>query len=212
MQLGFRRLLAVVAAVLRARRYLAAARRMGAVTPITLDVSHWGAPSAQIICQFDGTQVRRRVLTQEDALPPRVGFNWNPKTSGGAMLGWLTGGDKFVVRRIERRRALHVEQIYPVHLLSHRRTQIRGQATETHRRTQIRGQATEKHRRTQIRGHRKTQRNTDSGPQKNTDSGHKKHRGTQIRATKDTEEHRHSHRNTQTGHRRRGTDGMAGRA
>jgi hypothetical protein len=177
MQLGFRRLLAVVAAVLRARRYLAAARRMGAVTPITLDVSHWGAPSAQIICQFDGTQVRRRVLPQEDALPPRVGFNWNPKTSGGAMLGWLTGGDKFVVRRIERRRALHVEQIYPVHLLSHRRTQIR--ATETHRRTQIRGQATEKHRRTQIRGHRK-------------------HRGTQIRATKDTEEHRHSHRNTQT--------------
>src|SRR6185295_3091351 len=30
-------------------------------------------------------------------LQPRVGFNWNPHTSGGP-LSWLTGGDKFVLR------------------------------------------------------------------------------------------------------------------
>jgi hypothetical protein len=29
---------------------------------------------------------------------PRVGFNWNPQTSGSGMLGWLTGGDRFVMR------------------------------------------------------------------------------------------------------------------
>ncbi|HEX9425020.1 MAG TPA: carboxypeptidase-like regulatory domain-containing protein [Pyrinomonadaceae bacterium] len=29
---------------------------------------------------------------------PRVGFNWNPRTSGGGPLGWLTGGDKLVIR------------------------------------------------------------------------------------------------------------------
>ena len=29
---------------------------------------------------------------------PRLGFNWNPKTDAGGMLGKLTGGDKFVVR------------------------------------------------------------------------------------------------------------------
>jgi hypothetical protein len=29
---------------------------------------------------------------------PRLGVNWNPKTSGGGMLGWLTGGDKLVLR------------------------------------------------------------------------------------------------------------------
>ena len=28
---------------------------------------------------------------------PRIGFNWNPRTEGGA-LGWLTGGDKLVIR------------------------------------------------------------------------------------------------------------------
>lgn len=29
---------------------------------------------------------------------PRVGFNWNPKTSGEGLLGLLTGGDKLVMR------------------------------------------------------------------------------------------------------------------
>ncbi len=29
---------------------------------------------------------------------PRVGFNWNPRTEGGGMFGWLTGGDKLVLR------------------------------------------------------------------------------------------------------------------
>ena len=31
-------------------------------------------------------------------LQPRVGFNWTPRTSGGGFLGFLTGGDKLVVR------------------------------------------------------------------------------------------------------------------
>ncbi len=30
-------------------------------------------------------------------LQPRLGFNWNPRLEGGA-LGWLTGGDKLIVR------------------------------------------------------------------------------------------------------------------
>jgi hypothetical protein len=29
---------------------------------------------------------------------PRLGFNWNPQTNGTGILGWITGGDKFVVR------------------------------------------------------------------------------------------------------------------
>ena len=29
---------------------------------------------------------------------PRFGFNWNPRTGTGNPLGWLTGGDKFVLR------------------------------------------------------------------------------------------------------------------
>jgi hypothetical protein len=29
---------------------------------------------------------------------PRLGFNWNPRTSRGGPIGWLTGGDKFVLR------------------------------------------------------------------------------------------------------------------
>jgi Carboxypeptidase regulatory-like domain/TonB dependent receptor/TonB-dependent Receptor Plug Domain len=29
---------------------------------------------------------------------PRVGFNWNPRTSGGGLFGFITGGDKMVLR------------------------------------------------------------------------------------------------------------------
>jgi hypothetical protein len=29
---------------------------------------------------------------------PRIGFNWNPRTDGDGIIGWLTGGDKLVVR------------------------------------------------------------------------------------------------------------------
>ncbi|HKY28908.1 MAG TPA: TonB-dependent receptor, partial [Pyrinomonadaceae bacterium] len=29
---------------------------------------------------------------------PRIGFNWNPQTSSGGIIGFLTGGDKLVVR------------------------------------------------------------------------------------------------------------------
>lgn len=29
---------------------------------------------------------------------PRIGFNWNPRTDTGGVLGWLTGGDKLVLR------------------------------------------------------------------------------------------------------------------
>ncbi|MGH9879807.1 MAG: TonB-dependent receptor domain-containing protein, partial [Pyrinomonadaceae bacterium] len=29
---------------------------------------------------------------------PRIGFNWNPRTRSDGMLGWLTGGDKLVLR------------------------------------------------------------------------------------------------------------------
>jgi hypothetical protein len=29
---------------------------------------------------------------------PRLGFNWNPRTGEGGPLGWLTGGDKLVIR------------------------------------------------------------------------------------------------------------------
>ena len=29
---------------------------------------------------------------------PRLGFNWNPKTKSGGLIGLFTGGDKFVVR------------------------------------------------------------------------------------------------------------------
>jgi hypothetical protein len=31
-------------------------------------------------------------------IQPRVGFNWNPRTSGGGLTGFLTGGDRLVVR------------------------------------------------------------------------------------------------------------------
>ena len=29
---------------------------------------------------------------------PRIGFNWNPQTESGGILGWITGGDKLVIR------------------------------------------------------------------------------------------------------------------
>ncbi len=29
---------------------------------------------------------------------PRLGFNWNPRTSNSGILGWITGGDKLVLR------------------------------------------------------------------------------------------------------------------
>ena len=31
-------------------------------------------------------------------IQPRVGFNWNPKTGGDGLLGFLTGGDRLVIR------------------------------------------------------------------------------------------------------------------
>src|SRR5829696_2466127 len=31
-------------------------------------------------------------------LQPRLGFNWNPQTRSSGLMGWLTGGDKLVVR------------------------------------------------------------------------------------------------------------------
>ena len=31
-------------------------------------------------------------------LQPRIGFNWNPRTSGGGLFGWLTGEDRLVIR------------------------------------------------------------------------------------------------------------------
>ena len=31
-------------------------------------------------------------------IQPRIGFNWNPRTSQNGPLGWLTGGDKLVIR------------------------------------------------------------------------------------------------------------------
>ena len=29
---------------------------------------------------------------------PRIGFNWNPRTDSDGIIGWLTGGDKLVIR------------------------------------------------------------------------------------------------------------------
>lgn len=33
-----------------------------------------------------------------DNFMPRIGFNWNPRTDGGGVLGFITGGDKLVIR------------------------------------------------------------------------------------------------------------------
>ena len=33
-----------------------------------------------------------------DNFEPRLGFNWNPRTNSEGFLGWITGGDKLVVR------------------------------------------------------------------------------------------------------------------
>jgi hypothetical protein len=45
--------------------------------------------------RFAFTPVPKR---DENNVEPRVGFNWNPQTTGGGVLHWITGGDKFVVR------------------------------------------------------------------------------------------------------------------
>lgn len=34
----------------------------------------------------------------KDNFQPRIGFNWNPRTEAGGFLGFLTGGDKLVIR------------------------------------------------------------------------------------------------------------------
>jgi hypothetical protein len=44
---------------------------------------------------FAFTPVPKR---DKDNWQPRFGFNWNPKTDGGGVLGFLTGGDKLVLR------------------------------------------------------------------------------------------------------------------
>lgn len=36
--------------------------------------------------------------TDTNNFQPRLGFAWSPATSTGGMLGWITGGDRFVVR------------------------------------------------------------------------------------------------------------------
>jgi len=36
--------------------------------------------------------------TDTNNIQPRIGFNWNPRTASDGMLGWVTGGDKLVVR------------------------------------------------------------------------------------------------------------------
>ncbi len=33
-----------------------------------------------------------------DNFQPRFGFNWNPRTDKGGLIGWITGGDRFVLR------------------------------------------------------------------------------------------------------------------
>ncbi|HEX7177226.1 MAG TPA: carboxypeptidase regulatory-like domain-containing protein [Pyrinomonadaceae bacterium] len=43
-------------------------------------------------------QVRPIPGRDKDNLQPRIGFNWNPRTREGGPLGWLTGGDKLVLR------------------------------------------------------------------------------------------------------------------
>ncbi len=36
--------------------------------------------------------------TDTDNWMPRIGFNWNPRTSGKGIMGFITGGDKLVIR------------------------------------------------------------------------------------------------------------------
>lgn len=61
------------------------------------DLVDFGAP---VLANF-GNDPRFRVGPipgrDNNNIQPRVGFNWNPRHEGGA-LGWLTGGDKLVLR------------------------------------------------------------------------------------------------------------------
>lgn len=57
--------------------------------------------NAQIVAAAGGDE--RYALTpvpkrDTNNLQPRIGFNWTPRTSGDGLLGFLTGGDKLVVR------------------------------------------------------------------------------------------------------------------
>jgi outer membrane receptor protein involved in Fe transport len=62
------------------------------------DLLHENAP----VLAAAGNDPRYRVTPipgrDNDNLEPRLGFNWNPRTSTGGILGFITGGDKLVLR------------------------------------------------------------------------------------------------------------------
>ncbi|MDQ1610653.1 MAG: hypothetical protein QOG00_584 [Pyrinomonadaceae bacterium] len=67
-----------------------------------------GQPIADLLHENDavfaaaGNDPRYRVTPipprDSDNFEPRLGFNWNPRTSTGGVLGFITGGDKLVLR------------------------------------------------------------------------------------------------------------------
>jgi Carboxypeptidase regulatory-like domain len=67
-----------------------------------------GQPIADLLHENDpvfrasGNDPRYRVTPipgrDNDNFEPRLGFNWNPRTDTGGVLGFLTGGDKLVIR------------------------------------------------------------------------------------------------------------------
>lgn len=67
-----------------------------------------GQPIADLLQENDpvfaasGNDPRYRVTPipgrDNDNIEPRLGFNWNPRTDSGGILGFITGGDKLVVR------------------------------------------------------------------------------------------------------------------
>jgi outer membrane receptor protein involved in Fe transport len=67
-----------------------------------------GQPIADLLHENDpvfaasGNDPRYRVTPipgrDNNNFEPRLGFNWNPRTSSSGMLGFLTGGDKLVIR------------------------------------------------------------------------------------------------------------------